>query len=134
VIHGLLALALLQGAAQKPGSLTGTWEWGDAERGGGFLLVVDEPTQVRFQLQLWRGAPSYNMGFLEGQLSVKDGKATFSSREADMACDITFAFQGNKVVLRQTGSDAACGFGHAVAADGTYERTSRKKPVFQEQP
>ena len=132
--YAILGLLLLHGPLPKPRSLTGTWEWGDTQRGGGELLVIEEPTRVRFQLELWRGAPSHNMGFLEGTVTVKDGRGRFSSREAGMACDIDFTFQQDKVVVHQTGTDAACGFGHEVYADGTYKRTSQRKPVFREQP
>lgn len=48
---------------------------------------------------------------------------------------IDFAFDGERVRLRQVqGDDADCGFGHAVYADGTFKRTSRKYPVFQKRP
>jgi hypothetical protein len=96
---------------------------------GGTLAVVDDAEGTRFQLQLWRGAPSFNMGFLEGRLTIEGGRATW--RSPDGACAIAFAFARETVVLKQErGDDAACGFGHAVSADGTYRRISRKKPKF----
>ena len=122
-------------APTSDGLLTGTWERGDFEKGGGLLLLIDETGATRFQLQLWRGAPTYNMGWLEGQLRVKDAKATFVSREGDWTCRIDFVFSGSNATLRQVeGSDAECGFGHAVYADGTYIHKSRRKPVFQKRP
>ena len=122
-------------ATTSDGALTGAWERGDFEKGGGLLLVIDDPGATRFQLQLWRGAPTYNMGWLEGPLSVKDAKATFVSREGGSTCRIDFVFSGSNATLRQVeGSDAECGFGHAVYADGTYIRKSRRKPVFQKRP
>jgi len=121
--------------ATREGALTGTWERGDVEKGGGLLLLVDEPGATRFQLQLWRGAPTYNTGWLEGELSVKDAKATVVSREGGGTCRIEFVFSASSAILRQVeGSDADCGFGHAVYADGTYIHKSRRKPVFQKRP
>lgn len=124
-----VAVVLLAGGAATP-SRTGTWTWGgDAKEAGGTLAVVDDGEGTRFQLQLSRGAPSYNMGFLEGSLTVEGGRATYRSR--DGACAIAFDFARETVVLKQTlGDDADCGFGHAVHADGTYRRISRKKPKF----
>ena len=127
-------MILILGAAVDSGT-TGTWEWGSPEKGGGILLLREGPSGVDFQLELWRGAPTQNMGFLEGRLEVKAGKATFLQREGNWVCEIAFVFDGEHVKLRQVqGSDAACGFGHAVYADGTFKRTSRKTPVFRKQP
>lgn len=130
-MHALLmaVVVLAGGGGTAPPSWTGTWTWGGgaSDAAGGTLAVVDEAAGTRFQLQLSRGAPSFNMGFLEGALAIEDGRATW--RSDDGACAIAFAFAREAVVLEQErGSDADCGFGHAVRADGTYRRTSRKKP------
>lgn len=122
-------------AVASDGPLTGTWERGSPEKGGGILRIIEEARETRFQLELWRGAPSYNMGWLEGKLSVKDAKASFLKRDADGTCKIDFSFDGAKATLRQVESSALeCGFGHAVLADGTYIRKSRKPPVFSKPP
>jgi hypothetical protein len=131
LIAAAVTLALLEGGkAQGVHALTGTWTWGgDVKEAGGTLVVIDEAGGTRFQLQLSRGAPSYNMGFLEGALTVEEGRAIYRSQ--DGACAIAFAFARETVVVKQErGSDADCGFGHAVSADGTYRRISRKKPKF----
>lgn len=125
--------AMPAGASDAP--LTGTWERGNPEKGGGILRIIEEAGETRFQLELWRGAPSYNMGWLEGKLSVKDAKASFVKREADWICQIDFVFDGTKATLRQVeGTGAGCGFGHAVSADGVFIRKSRKRPEFQKPP
>ena len=117
----VLAFALLVAGGAAP-SRTGTWT-----RDGGTLAVVDEAQGTRFQLQLSRGAPSYNMGFLEGSLKIDDGRATYQSPDGE--CTITFAFARDTVEVNQErGDDFDCGFGHGVYANGTYRRTSRKKP------
>jgi hypothetical protein len=130
-LEAAMAVVLLAGGGT---SLTGTWTWGGgAKQAGGTLAVVDGAEGTRFQLQISRGAPSYNMGFLEGALAVEDGRATW--RSPDDACAIAFAFGRETVVLKQErGSDADCGFGHAVSADGTYRRTSRKQPKLDLMP
>ena len=120
----VLAFALLAAGGAAP-SWTGTWT-----RDGGTLAVVDDAQGTRFQLQLSRGAPSYNMGFLEGRLTVKDGRATFAHVEAGMPCEIAFTFTRGSAVLERIGDDSGCLFGFQVHADGTYRRISRKKPKF----
>jgi hypothetical protein len=134
-IAAALAMALLAGGAAPGHPLTGTWEWGSDETGGGVLRVIDDAKGTRFQLQLSRGAPTYNMGFLEGRLLVKDGRATHVRRNERFQCAIAFRFERETVVLTQSsGPDADCGFGHAVYADGTYRRTSRRTPAFTDLP
>lgn len=127
----LLLQVALPVAAEERGSLTGTWKWGNPRSGGGILLVIEDTDSVTFQLELWRGAPSYNMGSLDGTVALKNGKGTFRSREDGDVCEIAFEFRENKAILRQTaGTDADCGFGFDVHADGTFRRISRKKPAL----
>jgi hypothetical protein len=38
-------------------------------------------------------------------------------------------FTGGKLIVTQVGT---CGFGNRVVADGTYKKTSSKKPKFEE--
>jgi hypothetical protein len=130
-IAAALAVMLLAGggAPAKP-SWTGMYELGSFEKGGGTLLVIDDAEGTRFQLQLTRGGEANNMGFLEGRLTLKDGMATHI-RRGESHCEITFRFVRETVVLKQTvGSSAECEFGHGVYAEGTYRRTSRKKPTL----
>jgi hypothetical protein len=128
--HGLaMALVLLAGGGGAPPSWTGTWTWGgDAKVAGGTLAVRDDEEGTRFQLQISRGLPTGNMGFLEGRLTVEDGRATY--RSPDGTCAIAFAFARGAVVLKTIGDDAGCSFGNQVHADGTYRRVSRKVPEF----
>ena len=84
---------------------------------------------------LSRGAAFRRTTWASWRTEVKGGKATFLQREGDWICQIDLAFDGERVRLRQVqGGDAECGFGHAVYADGTFKRTSRKTPVFQKRP
>ncbi|MET0553369.1 MAG: hypothetical protein ABW221_10050 [Vicinamibacteria bacterium] len=117
----VLAVALLVAGGAAP-SRTGTWT-----RDGGTLAVVEDAQGARFQLQLSRGAPSYNMGFVEGTLEIDAGRATYESPDGE--CTITFTFARDTVEVDQArGDDFECGFGRGVYANGTYRRTNRKKP------
>ena len=129
-----LVFRLASMAAASLASLTGTWTHGSPERGGGVVRVKDSENGVQFQLECWRGAPSYNMGFLEGALEVEDGRATFVGERYSGRCELTFEFHADKVVIDYVEDRLHCGFGHAVYANGTYIRTSREEPDFIERP
>jgi hypothetical protein len=42
------------------------------------------------------------------------------------ACQITLKFSGNKIVVKQKGTEADCGFGGNTSAEGTYVKTSNE--------
>jgi len=128
----LAALLVLAAAsvAQGRDPLTGTWKWGSPQKGGGILRVVEEGTKLDFQLELWRGAPSYNEGSLEGAVALENGKGSFRTGDGQNACEIGFEFRGEKAIVKTVGTDEACGFGYGVHADGTYVRKSRKNPIL----
>jgi hypothetical protein len=83
-----------------------------------------------FQLECWRGVPSYNSGFLSGQFQVSDNRGTFRTQDGAVRCEIEFLFSTDEVTLRYVGESDHCGFGHGVYANGRYRRTSRKVPEF----
>jgi hypothetical protein len=85
---------------------------------------------VRVQLACSRGAPSYNRGFLDARLAVRAGVAVFTTTEYGSPCEIRVRFRGAHARVAQAGSDGACGFGFGVSAEGTYTRTSRRRPPF----
>jgi len=66
---------------------------------------------------------SANMGTLSGEANIIGDTATYQSDEYG-SCKIVMVFtKPGDVKVTQEGSDAACGFGHGVYADGTYYKT-----------
>ena len=66
-----------------------------------------------------------NAGTADGYATFEGTDATFSP-EVDGAknkCKFTMKFTGFKMILKQFGTDADCGFGMGVSADGTYTKT-----------
>ena len=120
------SLALL-GAGRDP--FTGTWSHGDPERGGGRILTDHVGGSVRFELEAWRGAPSYNSGALSGSFALAKGKGTFRPSDTPK-CELSFAFSGGIVDVDYVGDSVECGFGHGVYANGRYRRSSSRKPSF----
>jgi hypothetical protein len=129
----LIFLCLASNAtAVSDGSWSGTWRDPGGKKSSRELRTIDHGNgDVEFQFDLWDGPPAHASGGMEGHLSVKDGKATFETKEFDGLCRIEFSFDARRVVVRQSaGSWQECGFGHGVYATGTFARTSRKVPKF----
>lgn len=71
-------------------------------------------------------------GEAAGEATIENDTAVFTSSEFGQ-CKITMTFlPGGKLKVEQQGSDADCGFGHNVTADGTYRKVSSRKPKFDE--
>lgn len=86
---------------------------------------------LKFELSCNRGAPSYNSGAAYGTIDIENNVATYYHQGASDPCQIQFQFQGTTVVVSQNGTDAACGFGWGVYADGTYSLVTRERPMFK---
>jgi hypothetical protein len=128
VTSSLVAVVLVAVlSTEAADELTGTWRRGDAERGGGSLLLRQDGTSLRFQLELWRGAPSYNSGWVGGRITHANGLRRLVLAD-EPQCRIVATVSGSRATITQEGTD--CGFGHAVYASGVYRRIDRKPPVF----
>src|SRR5229473_7290729 len=64
-------------------------------------------------------AKSVNLGYAMGEATIEGNVATFIPPDTQ-GCKITMTFLPGKIVVKQDGSDADCGFGHNVYATGTY--------------
>lgn len=74
--------------------------------------------------------PMANTGQGGGIATIEGDTAVFRPEGAEEECKITMKFTGGKLVVKQEGT---CGFGNRVVADGTYKKTSSKKPNFEQQ-
>lgn len=128
----LFALALLGVQGSVPTSVTGTWNRGDPETGGGLLMVKQEGRRALFQLESWRGAPSYSSGFVDGSFVLDGDRGVFRAEGDSGPCELEFVFSDDAVVIDYVDVSTDCGFGHAVYANGTYQRTSSEPPTFCE--
>lgn len=122
-------------------NVTGTYTYGDQEdpdNGGGYLVVEQlEDQQLKFQLDLNRGAPNFNSGYASGTMVLKGNTAIWTTEEYNMdggtGCTISFLFTEDQVVIDQEqGSPVECGFGNGVLASGTYVKQNNK-PIFREE-
>jgi hypothetical protein len=122
----LLPFILVAGNAAAAG-FSGSWAWDGPNEVGSRLKTIQDGATVRFQLELSRGAPSYNSGFIEGRFALNGSEGVFSATD-DGDCEIHFRFPGKSVQLRQSPVHRDCGFGGYP--DGTLRLKSRKTPTF----
>ena len=78
------------------------------------------------------GEMTANLGTGDGITTLKGNVAIFVPQDT-RGCSISLTFVGQKLIVKQTGSDADCGFGHNVMADGTYIKRSSRPPKFDNQ-
>jgi hypothetical protein len=70
------------------------------------------------------------MGTGGGTAKISGDTAIYENNEFG-PCKITIKFvKAGTIKVTQEGSDADCGFGHNVTAEGTYKKISSKKPKF----
>lgn len=124
--------------AQKPKIVTAAQANGTySARNGEIRILALGQNKLRVQLDVFYeykspGGPTANLGFADGTAIIENDVATFQPPDTT-GCTITLKFlAGNKLKVTQKGSDSDCGFGHNVYANGTYRKTKRGKPKFDE--
>lgn len=83
-----------------------------------------------YEFKTANGEGMANVGEAGGTAEIFGDTATFIPDETEQ-CTITLKFlTRRRLKVTQQGTDAECGFGHNVSADGLYKKTSGKKPRF----
>lgn len=83
-----------------------------------------------YPYSLANGERTVNMGELDGEAAIKGDTAIYKSNEFG-PCKITIKFvKAGTIKVSQEGTDADCGFGHNVMADGTYRKVNSNRPKF----
>ncbi len=117
-------------ARHQPSPFTGTYgnrsgDWKILDLGNGKLKVACSLTYM-YKV---RGLLTANTGEGSGEATI-NGKTAIFKPEGTTACAITLKFAGTRLITTQEGSDADCGFGHNVYANGTYRKQSSRPPRF----
>ena len=129
----IAAVSSISTAQSRPRSITGTYSVSWKYEAGCSLEVeqLADSTRIHFAVDCNRGAPSYNMGSAEDTAVVARNVAVWQTTEfSGEMCELRMKFTDRLVTVKQSGSDADCGFGFHVYASGTYKRVSRAKPRF----
>ncbi len=86
-----------------------------------------------YTYKMANGEPMANVGEARGEAEIAGDTATFKPEETEK-CTITLKFlMRGRLKVMQKGTDAECGFGHNVSADGDYKKVSNAKPKFHAQ-
>jgi hypothetical protein len=97
-------------------------------KGGGKLHIA---MSLLYPYTTPQGELSANMGELDSEVSIVGDTAVYESKEFGK-CKITIKFvRPGSIKVSQESSDSDCGFGHNVTADGTYTKSSSRKPKFE---
>jgi uncharacterized protein YecT (DUF1311 family) len=102
---------------------------------GQILVKAIDNDKIVINLNINRGAPSYNMGILVDTIEVKNNQAIYETKEkSDGPCKLIFTFYRRGLKIDHIAEDYnfSCGFGHAVIANGFYKRKSNKTPTDKE--
>jgi hypothetical protein len=101
------------------------------DRGSEFRILAlgHNKLKVQFNGEYMTRAGYPNMGEAIGEATIEGDVATFVPGETTR-CKITMRFGRNRIEVTQEGSDADCGFGHNVMANGTYRKIKGGKPKF----
>jgi uncharacterized protein len=113
-------------------TITGTWQWNGRNDSGMLLKTIRVDSKVRFQLEVARGAPSYDSGYVEGEFTLKGARGTFTSAGKPEGCEIAFSFQSKSVSVSQSAEKGGCGFGGGVHADGEMLLLSDRPPKLSQ--
>ncbi len=116
-------------------NIGGTYSFGDnVEKGpvGSVILYPLTDSSALFFLDVCRGAPSYNLGQLFGQMTIKNDIGIYDSRVDgdDFNCVLRFEFSSEQLKVTTDNGHDDCGFGHAVYADHTYRQLDKSIPQY----
>jgi hypothetical protein len=86
-----------------------------------------------YNYKMRNGEPMANLGEARGEAEIAGDTAIFKPEDTEQ-CTITMKFlPGRRLKVTQDGTDAECGFGVNVSAEGNYKKTSNAKPKFSTQ-
>jgi hypothetical protein len=98
---------------------------------GSVEVKLIDKEHVSIMLDANRGWPSYNLGHIEEDTFLYDGRTAVYRYEDDSTCVITFTFMEQALEVRQVQGDInwGCGFGMGVVVDGTYHKAIEGTPM-----
>lgn len=112
----------------------GTYSFGEDVETGAVGSVIVYPltdSTALFFLDVCRGAPSYNLGQLFGQMTLNGNIGRYSEIEDEyFNCAVKFEFSKDALNVTTEEGHGECGFGNAVYADNMYKRIDKSIPAY----
>jgi hypothetical protein len=98
---------------------------------GKIYVYPNSDSTLLFFLELQRGAPSYNLGEMVGEMKIMEpGMAEFTRNGGGCNCNFRIFFKGDSLIIRTINDAYKCGFGCCVYTDGNYKRIQKETPKF----
>lgn len=114
--------------------ITGTYGFDTPNFQGTGELEVSQTAfdKIKFKLSVFGAGEAPNQGFMEGEATLSpQNVAKYSLNEYGGECTLQFTWKADGVEIETlAGTDAFCGFGANVKADGTYKRQSFNDPFL----
>jgi len=103
---------------------------------GTIKVLCLDTNKILVSFFICKGAPSYNSGSFVDTLQYSNSQAIYvgDTAMAETTCRLTFNFtpKGINAELFSNYPNSACGFGHAVDAQGFYKKIKGKIPTKEE--
>jgi hypothetical protein len=137
----LLVLLLSPGCSPKKAlnssRYTGIYSYGtdpEKEAIGTILIYPETDSTLLFYLDVNRGAPSYHMGSLFGEIKIINNAGIFISNDTGLqgGCKLEFKFSEKLLTIKTIKDQSECGFGYSVYADGIFQQVSDTVPAYFE--
>ena len=116
-------------------NIGGTYSFGGNDENGSFGSLMVYPltdSSALFYLDICRGAPTYNMGRLFGQMTIKENIGIYKSENyVDyLDCILKFKFTSRQIEVVTEPEHDDCGFGGYVYADYKYNLIDTSIPKY----
>lgn len=115
-------------------NIGGVYAFGeDIEKGpvGSVLVYPLTDSSALFFMDVNRGAPSYNMGQMQGEIKMINNTGRFEYEgDEHFSCALKFEFSPNLLKVRTVDGQDECGFGFGVRADYDYKKIDESIPQF----
>jgi hypothetical protein len=137
-IVGIRNLATKQAGAANENinalQFCGIYTFGDdpEARNGEVYIYPETDSTFIFYLFVIQGAPSYNLGTIDGRVTIINNKATFRKRYEpfEMDCVLNFEFSENMLAITEDDDACGCPFGYGVYINDTFQRVSSEIPQY----
>jgi hypothetical protein len=119
----------------KTAKYAGVYAFGKntGKRGMGSITIYPETdTTILFFIDIYGGAPSYNLGQLYSRLTINNGQGVYYSKEdlEGKGCKWQVTINSKALTIKTLDNCYACGFGNNIYADNQYKQKSKAIPNY----
>ena len=102
----------------------------DSGRTGSLDIYQESDTSLIFNLDLCRGAPSYNLGSQIGRIIKDNNQWIYYVNDDFLNCKLEFIIFRDIIEIKTMEGFGNCGYGGGVYSDGSYKRYESGNPEY----